>query len=105
MENLFSLQYGVAGVCVLLTIMILVQVGKFLWSLKEKKESVSDRQVGELIERCKKLEDRIGNCEKLIADLPKFRTDMRRFYAAVKDIAGDRWPKIRDDIMRDDFTL
>lgn len=96
MEKLFSLEYGVAGVCVLLTIMILVKVGEFLWSLRVKKDSVSDQAIKDLTAAVEKL-------EHTVADLPKFKTDIRRFYAAIKHVSGDKWPTIRDEIMKDDL--
>jgi Tfp pilus assembly protein PilO len=95
-ENAFKLEYGVAGVCVLLTIMVVFQAFKFVWALREKKDNLSEKTIKELVIAVQKL-------EQTVADLPKFRTDIRRFYAAIKHVSGDRWPTIRDEIMKDDL--
>lgn len=95
-DNIFDLKYGVAGVCVLLTIMVLIQVGKFVWTVKQEKDKLSDDTVADLVKAVEKL-------EHTVSDLPKFRTDVRRFYTAIKVIAGDKWPQVRDEIMKDDF--
>jgi hypothetical protein len=112
MEDLFSSKYGIAGICVLLTIQILVKVGEFLWDVKKEKEALSDNSVQLLTKAVeenttatKHLDSRLGNLEKSVSELPKFKTDIRRFYAAIKEVAGDKWPAIRDEIMKDDFTL
>lgn len=111
MDKLFELQYGIGGVCVLLTLHILVQVGKFVWSLKKEKESLSESAIKQLTtavqantSATQHLDQRLGHLEKSISDLPKFKTDIRRFYAAIKEVAGDKWPRIRDEIMKDDFS-
>lgn len=111
MEKFFSLQYGVAGICVLLTIHVLIYVGEFLWKIREKKETISDLAVKDLTSAMysntsatRHLDNRLQHLERTITDLPKFKTDLRRFYAAIKEVAGDKWPKIRDEIMKDEFT-
>jgi hypothetical protein len=112
MEDLFSLKYGIAGICILLTISVLVNVGKFVLSLRKEKDSLSDAAIKKLTDAVESntmaashLDKKLGDLERSIGDLPKFRIDMRRFYAAIKEVAGDRWPAIRDEIMKDDFTL
>lgn len=105
MEEMLSTKYGIAGICIMLTLMVLIEVGKFLWNVREKKDSLSDTAIKELTEAVKHLDVRICEFEKTISDLPKFKVDMRRFYAAIKEVAGERWPTIREEIMRDDFTL
>jgi len=105
MEEMFSLKYGIAGICVMLTIMVLLKVGEFLWSLREKKDTLSETSIKNLTEAVKHLDARLEGFERSIADLPKFKMDMRRFYAAIKAIAGpDKWPGIREEIMKDDFN-
>lgn len=111
MEGLFSLKYGIGGICVLLTLHVFLKVGEFLWALREKKEIISEATIKELTQAVRAntqatqhLEHRLGALEKMSGDLPKFRLDIRRFYAAIKEIAGDKWPRIRDEIMKDEFT-
>lgn len=95
MEKLFTLEYGIGGVCVLLTIQVLVRVAEFVMKARAKKEEVSEKTVEELVQAVRDL-------KATVADLPKFKTDIRRFYAAIKHVSGDRWPAIRDEIMKDE---
>lgn len=111
MEKLFSLEYGIGGVCVLLTIMVLIKVGEFVWAIREKKEILSDNVLTELNKTVQSntialqmLELRLRNIETTIADIPKLRNDLRRFYSAIKEMAGEKWPKVRDEIMKDGFN-
>lgn len=112
MENLFSLEYGVGGACVLLTIMILIKVAEFLWKLREKRETVSEQAIKALTKAVQEntianqfLELRMKTLEGTISEVPKMRNDLRRFYAAIKELAGpDKWLEIRDQIMKDDFS-
>jgi hypothetical protein len=112
MQHFFSLEYGVGGVCVLLTIMVLIKVGEFVWALREKKESLSEAAVADLTKAMQQntvavqfLEHRLQAIENSIVEVPKLKTDLRRFYCALKSLAGEKWGTIRDEIMRDDFTL
>lgn len=111
MEKLFSLEYGVGGMCVLLTLMVLLKVAEFLWNLREKKESMSEAAIKNLTQAVEAntkatqhLDGRLQFLEKSLSELPKFKTDIRRFYAAIKEVAGDKWPRIRDEIMKDEFS-
>lgn len=112
MEKLLTLEYGIGGLCVLVTLSILVRVGEFVWSLREKKESLSEATIVKLTQAMqentlavKHLDCRLEALERSASDLPKFKVDMRRFYSGLKEVAGEKWPKIRDEIMKDDFTL
>lgn len=111
MEELY-LKYGVGGVCVMLSLHLLFRVGEFVWRLKEQSQSVSEKAVHTLTRALadnthamKNLDQRLELIEKTMAEFPKFKTDIRRFYAAIKHVAGDAWPLIRDEIMKDEFTL
>lgn len=111
MEDVFSLKYGIAGICVLLTIMTLFRVAEFLWRLKEKREMSSDIAIVDLtkaVQECtytlKTLDMRLLAIETANSEFPKLRNDLRRIYGAMKEIAGDRWPSIRDEIMKDGFS-
>lgn len=111
-----SLENGVAGVCVLLTILVLWKVFEFVWKMyterAKEKTVLSDETVKKLtaaVEESTKasqqLEARLKHLEQSAADFPKLKLDVRRFYAAIKEVAGDRWPAIRDEILKDEFTL
>lgn len=108
MAKLFSVQYGIGGICVLLTIMVLLEVGKFLWAIQAKKASLSEQAVLDLTKAVQAntvatqfLEQRLQHLEISMSELPKLKLDLRRFYTAIKTIAGDKWPNIRDEIMKD----
>jgi hypothetical protein len=112
MEKLFSLEYGIGGICVILTISVLVRVAEFVWGLREKKDSLSETTITKLTVAMqentlavKHLDCRLETLERSVSDLPKIKTDLRRFYSALKSLSGDRWPAIRDEIMKDDFSL
>lgn len=111
-EGMFDLKYGVAGICVMLTVLVLVQAAKFVLSVKAEKDKISQKSLEELIDAVDSLtiamnilKVRIDEAEKSLGLLPKFNTDVRRFYAAIKALAGDKWPAIRNEILEDDFTL
>lgn len=111
MEAVFQ-RYGIAGVCILLTLMLFAHVGEFLWKIQQKKSTATDEAIEQLTtaveeNTCahKSLQNRIIHLESTIAELPKFKTDVRRFYAAIKELSGDEWPRIRDEILKDEFTL
>ena len=118
MEKLLSmsLEHGVAGVCILLTIMILGKAGEFVWKVyaerTKEKTSLTESTVQKLTEAVQQstvasqqLEARLKHLEQSASDFPKLKLDVRRFYAAIKEVAGDRWPAIRDEILKDEFTL
>lgn len=111
MEHMFSLEYGVTGVVIMLAIHLLVKVGEFLWGLKEKKESASEQAVLELTKAVEDLTDssklldvRIRSLESSLSELPKIKVDIRRFYTAVKIMSGEKWPDIRKQITEDDLS-
>lgn len=111
MGNLFTLEYGVAGVCVLLTISVLLRVGEFVLKARAQKESASEDAVKALtkavVENTAALEGlnrRMAELERVLGDLPRLKNDIRRSFAAIKEVAGPDWPRIRDEIMKDEFT-
>ncbi len=108
MEKLFSLEYGIGGICVILTLMTLMKVGEFLWKLREKKESVSEETLKKLVQSVEQnsaamaiLTLRLRTLEDVISDFPKIKIDIRRSFAALKELAGDEWPKIREEIVKE----
>lgn len=116
MESMFDVKYGVAGICVLLAFKVIVDSAKFVFERHKQeakqKESASEATTKELIkavrentEVTKHLDNRIQHLERSIGDLPKLKLDVRRFYTAVKSVAGDKWPAIHDELMRDNFGL
>lgn len=109
-EKALKLEYGVAGICVLLTIFILLKVGEIFWSAREKKESLTDETLKEFSEalqentfELKNLTFRFSELELMVGEFPKIKTDMRKFYNALRFVAGDKWSKIREEILDDDL--
>lgn len=103
---------GVAGLlvalCVLLTFNVLGKVAFFLWNLKLTKDKASDESIKKLTEAMainsasvEKNTAQIEHLEKALAEIPKLKLDLRRAFAAIKEVAGDHWPKIRREIMDD----
>lgn len=103
MEKLLdsSLGYGVGGICVLLTLNILVKVAQFLIEHQKRKAQVTEATVRELVEAVKKLEFRMIELNVSFDQMTKLKTDMVRSFTALKNLAGDRWPAIREEIMKD----
>lgn len=107
-------QHGIptllASLVIILSLHFLVKVGEFLWKLFEKKNELSEKSVQKLTSALhvntsaiEKLETRILHAEKGLADMPKFKSDLRKLFAAVKFIAGDEWIKIRQEVMSDEI--
>lgn len=112
MENFFSLEYGIGGLCIILTLMVLLKVGEFLWNIHEKSGAISSASIEKLTaavtentSAVMKLDYRLEHLEKSVSDLPKFKEDIRKFYLAIKELSGDNWPKIRDEILKDNVIL
>jgi uncharacterized coiled-coil protein SlyX len=100
-DKLFELQNSVAGVCIVLLLLVLMKVGEFLWKMKEKKESLSEKAIERLSHAVVENTAAIKHLEMSLGELPKFKTDIRRFYAALKILAGDEWVQIRKEIMEE----
>jgi len=98
-EDALNLKYGVAGICVMLTLLVLVEVGKFVWGLREKKDSLSDVEIKKLTMAVEENTASIKHLEGSLGEVQKLKTDVRRYYTAIKMLAGERWPEIRDEIL------
>jgi len=88
MEKFFGTEYGLVGVCVVLTLHLLWRVALFVYEFKKKVDDTDKNETHELV-----------------VEVKKMRRDLRRFYSAIRILAGDEWPKIRQEIMQDDFAL
>jgi len=116
LEKLFPIdsQHGISGllasIAVLLALHLVTRVGSFLWDMKKEKDKLSEKTVQDLVaavdDNTKMVEDLASDLRKFeaaVAELPKLKLDLRRLFAATRIIAGDEWPEIRDEIMRDEF--
>lgn len=100
----------------LLTINILVKVATFLFNKKkedDKKKETSDQavvlklveSVDELKAENKDLKYVIKELRIDLAGLPRYERDLWRNFLAIKMIAGEKWPKILDEIKREEDAL
>lgn len=111
MDDLFTLKYGIGGLCVVLTLSLFFRVFEFVWALKKKEAQASEKAtvanteaVRGLTVAVQLLEHRLQSLEAARGEIPKLKNDLRRSFSALKTLAGDRWGAIRDDIMKDGFN-
>jgi hypothetical protein len=88
---------------------LLSRLFEFLWRMREKK----DIAVAECIEKLsdavrsstaatEKLDGRIKALEVTLGAASKIRVDVRRLYAVVKILSGDRWETIKKAVTDDE---
>lgn len=101
-----------AAITVMLACHLLFKIGDFLWKFKKEKDTVTERSITHLsstmqhnTSAMENLESRIKTLEHTIADVTRFKSEIRRLYAAIKLIAGDEWAVIRQSIAEDDLVL
>jgi len=82
LEELLSSKHGLLYVGIILLLHLFFRVAEFAWGVWKGKSDITEISVTELK-----------------AEIIKLRTDLRRYYAAIKLIAKDEWPKIREEIM------
>ncbi len=103
------------GICLLILTSLghlILRIVQFVsWVVKKKAEAtvkeITDNTSA--IQTCtkaiEKLEQRMEKNEVALAEVPKLKTDLRRWYAALRVLAKDDWPKIREEIIKDDLTV
>jgi hypothetical protein len=110
MDKLFDIPNTLPGtltvIVALLTCHLLFKMGFFLWSIIKEKNQVSEQTFVKLSESLEhntsatvKLELRLFQIEKDLADIPKLRKDFEKLFIAVKVIAGDQWEHIKHDFL------
>jgi adenylate cyclase len=115
MEHILNSQQSIpgllAGIIIILGFHLMAKIGEFLWSLVKKKAELSEKSIERLTvalkintEAIHKLENKLTAIERDLAEVPKFKTDLRRLFAAVKYMAGTEWNEIRKVIMDDDIS-
>ncbi len=79
--------------------------------MMKKKSELSDQTVIQLTDALKnntsaveKLEYEFDRVKQELAQLPRFKSDIRRAYLALRILSGDKWSKIREEIMNDGPT-
>lgn len=115
LTDLIDTKHGLAvllaSICVILTLLLVIQVAKFVWSIIKEKQQASENTVAEntkavqsLTKSTESLNARLGEVEKHLSEIPKMKKDLRRNFNALKLIAGKDWPKIRE-ALDDDFDI
>lgn len=101
-----------SGIIVILALNWFTSFLKFLWSLVKKKAELSEQSIEKLTialqlntKATEKLESRINEVEQELAEIPKFKNDLRRLFTGVKALAGEDWSRIRKIIMDDEETF
>lgn len=108
MENLLEPKYGIAGILIFLCLHLIWRVIEFWIKIKDKREEASEasildlsKEIKELNKNMMKLELRLDSTDRLLADLPKIKMDLIRFFAALKQVTGENWKEIRKFIMEE----
>lgn len=98
-----------AAIIVMLGVHLFTSTGRFLWSLKEKKDALSEQTVKDFSLSldhytvvAEKLDDRIRKLEASIDEFSKHKGDLKRLFLAVKLLAGESWPTIRKEILEEE---
>lgn len=114
MEGLVDTQHGIptllAGIAVVLCLHLLFKIGEFLWTMLKKKSELSDLSVERLTHALeintgavKKLEIELNHIKQDLSQIPRFKSDLRRAFLALRIMSGEDWPKIRAEIMEEDL--
>ncbi len=99
-----------AGLILILALHLLVKLGEFVFELFKKKNELTEKNIDNLIsalsmntESLHRLEERMRSVETQLTEASKLKIDIRMLFAAIKSVAGERWPDIRKSIAEDDF--
>lgn len=114
MESLVDSQHGsstlLAGIAIVLCLHLFLKISEFLWNMAKKKSDLSDLSIEKLTvalnhstSAIEKLEHEIISVKKDIAQIPRFKHDLRRAFMAIRIISGEKWPKIREELMEIEF--
>ncbi len=112
MESLLDSQHGVSyiltSIAVLLCLHLFKGVGEFLFELFKKKAEDTGKEISEIslaltqnTQAVRELRIQIGILERELSEVHKFKTDTQRVFAAIKFMAGKRWPIVRKAMEED----
>jgi hypothetical protein len=115
-ETLIDTKHGIptllATIAIVLCLHFFLKVGEFVFDMLKKKNEISEQSVSNLTaalgvatKAVDKLEGRIAEVEQVLSEIPKFKTDLRRLFAAVKFMAKEQWADVRKHIMDDDIGV
>lgn len=87
-----------ASIVVVLALRLIFIVIEFIWNAFKKKAEVSEQTLKQLAESLQRLETELKVTRADLGDVHKLKLDLRRYFLAVKTIAGEKWPEIRKSI-------
>lgn len=91
MERVFQLESlpGIfAALAVITALRFTAQLFVFLWGLKEKRDSATEKALAELAIR-------MAAIEAALAETGKIKYEVRRLHGVIRIISGDKWPSIK----------
>jgi uncharacterized protein YlxW (UPF0749 family) len=91
-----------ASIAVVLSLHLVVTLGKFAFDVFKKKSEKSDQEITEIslalnrnTDAVRQLQVQISVLEQELKEVRKFKLDTQRLFSAVKIMAGKKWPEIR----------
>ena len=103
--GLLNLKYGVAGICVMLCLLFLLQLLQIFMKTTVKRSELSEDALKKLTVMAQELTFEMKSLDKRLVltegTLSKLDLDYRRFYSALKLTAGERWPEISDAVQKE----
>ncbi len=111
MEQFLVSQFTGSGIVVLLSLHLVIQVGKFVFAMFKTKEKASDEKLMQLSASVQQntnataqLSSDFRRMERELGEISKYRTDTQKLFSSVKILAGKRWPEIRKAMEDDTFS-
>lgn len=108
LDNNAGLPTLLASLCVIMTLHLLIKVGEFVWEILKKKSEVSEKSIERLTmalnnstRTIEGLEKDIREVQRELSKMNKLQLDIRRLYVAMKIVAGERWARVRKEMMDD----
>lgn len=84
-QAVLMLKYGVGAFCVLITLFLFFQVGKFVYEIKTK-ETKKEKE-----DHALQMAELESSLRDAIATINKLNKDLNRYYTGLKILAGNRW--------------
>ena len=105
-----------AGLIIAISLFSFIELLKFFREMRKEKDQVTEAtmlnlknsienlttQIATNISATHLLEERMRSLEEQLKEFDKSKVDVRRFFAAVKAVAGEDWPMVRQAILDDE---
>lgn len=109
MEGIIDTQHGtsvlLASIVVVLCVHLIFRIGEFVFEMQKKRNEVSEDSIRNLTAALQvntaaveKLQGRMNEMDQKLADIPKFKQDLRRAFTALKYLAGNEWNDVRNEM-------